>query len=150
VIGSAAMIGSSDARSAARFAIVGITNVLVSFCVFYLCLHFLPAASQRHTPSGALANLLGYAAGMVNSFVLNRTWTFQAAGNTAVRALRFCAVNLTGLAVSTSAMFWFVDVLAYPAVAVWVPVTLVVMTLNYLGCRYWAFAPASLAAEDPE
>jgi putative flippase GtrA len=143
------MIGSSDARSATRFAVVGLTNFVVSFSVFYVCYHYMPGAVQRHAPDGALANLLAYAAGMVNSFVLNRAWTFRATGSTAVQALRFCAVSLSSLAVSTAAMFWFVDVLAYPAIAVWVPLTLVVMTLNYLGCKHWAFAPARLAQRKP-
>lgn len=139
------MIGSQDARSATRFALVGVTNVVVSFVVFYLCLHHLPSALQRHLPHGALANVLAYFAGMVNSFVLNRTWTFEATDSTPARALRFCVVNLSGLAFSTAAMYWFVDLLEYPAVPIWIVVTLVVITFNYLGYKHWAFAPASLA-----
>lgn len=138
------MIGSSDARSATRFAIVGLTNFVVSFTVFYVCFNYLPEAIQRHTPDGALANVLAYLAGMVNSFLLNRNWTFRAVGNPAIQAVRFCVLSLSSLALSTAVMFWFVDVLAYPAIAVWVPVTLVVMTLNYLGCKHWAFAPQPL------
>jgi putative flippase GtrA len=139
----------SNTRSATRFATVGVTNVLVSFVVFCLCLHYLPAVVQRNLPQGAVANALAYVAGMVNSFVLNRTWTFQATGNTPARALRFCVVNLSGLAFATAAMYLFVDRLEYPAVAVWVPVTLVVVTLNYVGYKRWAFAPASFAPECP-
>lgn len=138
------MIRSSDARSATRFAIVGLTNFCVSFTVFYVCFNYLPETVQRHTPDGALANLLAYVAGMVNSFVLNRSWTFRARGNPAIQALRFGVVNLSSLALSTLVMFWFVDVLAYSALAIWVPLTLVVMTLNYLGCKHWAFAPGTL------
>ena len=143
------MIRSSDARSATRFAVVGLTNFCVSFTVFYLCFNYLPDSVQRHTPDGALANLLAYLAGMVNSFVLNRTWTFRATGNAGIQALRFGVINLSSLAVSTFVMFEFVDVLGYPALAVWVPLTLVVMTLNYLGCKHWAFAPTALPSRKP-
>lgn len=134
------MAASDEASSAARFALVGLTNFVVSFTVFYLCFHHLPDAVQRHAPDGALANLLAYLAGMVNSFVLNRSFTFRASGNAAAQAVRFTIVNLASLALSTFVMFRFVDVLGYPEVAIWVPTTLVVMTLNYLGCRHWAFA----------
>lgn len=132
-----------------RFALVGLTNFVVSFTVFFLCYNYLPDAVQRHTPDGALANVLAYVAGMVNSFLLNRSWTFRATGNATVQALRFGVVNLSSMALSTSVMFWFVDMLGMNAVAVWVPVTLVVMTLNYLGCKHWAFAPTRLASSGP-
>ena len=44
------------------------------------------------------------------------------------------------LALSTLVMYRFVDVLGYPELAVWVPTTVAVMTMNYLGCKHWAFA----------
>ena len=128
------------AHPAARFALVGLTNFVVSFTVFYLSFNHLPASVQRHAPVAATANLLAYLAGMVNSFILNRSWTFRASGNTAVQAVRFTIVNLSSLAFSTLVMFRFVDVLHYPELAVWVPTTVVVMMLNYVGCKHWAFA----------
>jgi putative flippase GtrA len=138
------MIRSSYAHPATRFALVGLTNFVVSFTVFYLSFNYLPDAVQRHTPDAALANLLAYLAGMVNSFLLNRSWTFRASGNAAVQAVRFTIVNLSSLTLSTLVMFRFVDVLGYPEIVVWVPTTLVVMALNYLGCKHWAFAPEAL------
>jgi hypothetical protein len=38
--------------------------------------------------------------------------------------------------------FALVDVLRFPPLAVWVPLTVVVVVVNYLGCKHWAFAPA--------
>jgi putative flippase GtrA len=102
--------------------------------------HYLPDALQRHFPAAALANLLAYLAGMINSFLLNRSWTFRASGNAAAQAVRFTLVNLSSLALSTAVMFRFVDVLHYPEIAVWVPTTMAVILLNYLGCKHWAFA----------
>jgi predicted glycoside hydrolase/deacetylase ChbG (UPF0249 family)/putative flippase GtrA len=141
-------------RSTTRFAIVGCTNFLVSCATFYVCFHALRAggitalpwpldALRVQAPAAAIANVLAYLAGMVNSFVLNRTWTFAADGDDVGRqALRFAIVNLASLGVSTLVVHRFVDVLGYPALSVWVPLTVVVMVVNYLGCRYWAFARA--------
>jgi putative flippase GtrA len=134
-----------------RFAVVGCTNFVVSFAVFYLSFHYLPVqriAAALHSTAGggeihvggAVANVLAYLAGMINSFVLNRTWTFGASGDTAGQALRFAAVNAVTLSISTLTMFRFVDTLGYPSLLVWIPLTLVIMVLNYLGCRHWAFA----------
>ena len=125
---------------------MGLTNFVVSFTVFYLTYRFMPDAARTLVPVAAAANLLAYLAGMVNSFLLNRSWTFRASGNAAAQALRFAVVNVASLALSTLVMYEFVDVLQYPEIAVWVPTTLVVMTLNYLGCKHWAFASSPLAS----
>jgi putative flippase GtrA len=142
--------------SAARFALVGCTNFVVSFTAFYLSFHYMPdavvAALARaatvdpvaHPPAAAVANVVAYLAGMVNSFLLNRSWTFRASGNALPQALRFTAVSLFSLTMGTLATFALVDVARFPALAVWVPVTMVVMVVNYFGCKHWAFAPAPL------
>ena len=137
------MLRAGCAHPAARFALVGVTNFVVSFSVFYLTYRYMPEALRALVPAAAAANLAAYLAGMVNSFLLNRNWTFRASGDAATQAVRFALVNVASLALSTLVMFVFVDLMQYPEIAVWVPTTLVVMTLNYLGCRHWAFAPSS-------
>ena len=140
------MLRVSHAHSATRFALVGLTNFVVSFAVFYLSFHYLPEVVRQNAPVAAIATLAAYLAGMVNSFLLNRSWTFRAAGNASVQAVRFTIVNLSSLTVSVVVMYLFVDVLGYPELAVWLPTTALSMTMNYLGCRHWAFASNSLPA----
>lgn len=134
-----------------RFALVGCANFCVSFAVFYLCFHYLPlgrigaalgaaAALPGLRIEGAVANVLAYLAGMINSFALNRSWTFRSAGSPGVQAARFASVSLFSVTVGTLTVYRFVDQLGYPELAVWVPLTLVIMVVNYLGCRHWAFA----------
>lgn len=145
--------------SAARFALVGCTNFVVSFTVFYLSFHYLPAEavtalartagvdSALHPPAAAVANVLAYLAGMVNSFLLNRAWTFRAAGNALPQALRFAAVSAFSLTMGTLATYGLVDVLRNPPLAIWVAVTVVVMLVNYYGCKHWAFATPALGSQ---
>jgi putative flippase GtrA len=143
--------------SAARFALVGCTNFVVSFTAFYLSFHYLPADAvvalarvfgagdaTLHPPAAAVANVLAYLAGMVNSFLLNRQYTFRAGGNAWAQALRFTAVSFLSLVTGTAATFALVDVLRYPPLPVWVPVTVIVMLVNYFGCKHWAFAPPAV------
>lgn len=73
-----------------RFALVGAANTAVSYGVIWLL------APRLGVPA---ASAVGYGAGVAQSFVLNRFWTFgatRAAGKTrlAGEALRFVLVNI--------------------------------------------------------
>jgi putative flippase GtrA len=154
------VVRSIPEDSVARFAVVGCTNFVVSFTAFYLSFNYLPGAavaaiagfvsagSPSHPPQAAVANVIAYLAGMVNSFLLNRSWTFRAtAGNALPQALRFTAVSLFSLTMGTLVTFALVDVLGLPSLAVWIPLTAVVVVVNYLGCKHWAFAPRAVGTE---
>jgi putative flippase GtrA len=154
------MVRSIPEDSVARFALVGCTNFVVSFTAFFLSFNYLPAAtvaslaglvgagSTSHPPQAAVANVIAYLAGMVNSFLLNRSWTFRATtGNALPQAWRFGVVSLFSLTMGTLVTFALVDVLGLPSLAVWIPLTAVVVVVNYLGCKHWAFAPRAVGTE---
>jgi putative flippase GtrA len=122
----------------ARFVVVGIANFVVSFTAFYASYQWLPLADS--SGRGAAANVLAYAAGMINSFVLNRLWTFRAEGQVAVHALKFIVLNAITLIGSTAIVLVLVDWAGLSALAVWLPLTLVILTVHYLGMKHWAFA----------
>jgi len=122
----------------ARFVVVGCTNFVVSFAAFYWSYHYLPLGES--TGSGAVANVLAYAAGMINSFVLNRLWTFRAEGRVATHAFKFVALNAATLVASTGIVFVLVDWAGFPPLAVWLPLTIAILTAHYLGMKHWAFA----------
>jgi putative flippase GtrA len=125
-------------HSLARFVVVGCANFLVSFAAFYGSYHYLPLGDLDGR--GALANVLAYAAGMLNSFVLNRAWTFRAEGRAIAHARRFTLLNAATLAASTLIVFVLVDRAGYPELAVWLPLTIAILTTHYLGMKHWAFA----------
>ena len=122
----------------ARFVVVGCANFVVSFTAFYAAYHWLPLADSGGR--GATANVLAYAAGMINSFVLNRLWTFRAEGQVAVHAAKFIVLNAATLIGSTAIVLVLVDRAGFPALAVWLPLTLAILTAHYLGMKHWAFA----------
>ena len=132
------MVAAGLRHSVARFVAVGCTNFVVSFAAFYLAYRYLPLGSFEGR--GAVANVVAYAAGMLNSFVLNRTWTFNAEGRVATHAVRFAMLNAATLAASTLIVYVLVDRLGFPELAVWLPLTLVILTTHYLGMKHWAFA----------
>jgi putative flippase GtrA len=121
----------------ARFIVVGCANFVVSFTAFYVSYYFLRLDSSG---PGAIANVVAYAAGMINSFVLNRFWTFRAEGQVATHAFKFVVLNAATLVASTAIVFALVDWAGFPALAVWLPLTVAILTTHYLGMKYWAFA----------
>jgi putative flippase GtrA len=140
---------------APRFALVGCSNFIVSLAAFYLCYHYLPldkAVAALHLPAsqagvsgaeGAVANVLAYFAGMLNSFWLNRVWAFRATdGGIVGQGVRFVVVNSVSLVLGTAIVFVLVDRMKFPELAVWVPLAGLITVTNYLGFRHWAFAAA--------
>ena len=122
----------------ARFIVVGCANFVVSFTAFYASYRFLPLDDS--SGRGAVANVLAYAAGMINSFVLNRVWTFRAEGRLVEHASKFIVLNAATLAASTAIVLVLVDWAGFPALTVWLPLTLAILTAHYLGMKHWAFA----------
>jgi putative flippase GtrA len=118
----------------ARFLLVGCLNFVVSFAAFYAAYRYLPVSGR-----GALATVVAYAAGFLNSFVLNRLWTFRARGDIGTHAVKFGLLNAATLAASTLIVLLLVDWAGLPALAVWLPLTLAILAAHYLGMKHWAF-----------
>ncbi len=122
----------------ARFLVVGCANFVVSFAAFYASYQHLPLLDS--SGRGAVANVLAYCAGLVNSFILNRLWTFRAEGRVAVHALKFGLLNAATLVGSTAIVLVLVDRAGLPPLAVWLPLTLAILAAHYFGMKHWAFA----------
>jgi putative flippase GtrA len=122
----------------ARFVVVGCLNFVVSFAAFVASYQYLPL--DESMGRGAVANVLAYGAGLLNSFVLNRLWTFRAEGHVAVHAVKFVLLNAATLVASTAVVLLLVDRASLPALAVWLPLTLAILAAHYLGMKHWAFA----------
>jgi putative flippase GtrA len=154
---------SSGVKQFARFVVVGCVNVFVSFVVFMLFYRLFPLATFLFDAAGSIgarlandlarlgvhsldagvANTIGALAGMVNSFMLNKRWTFQAAGFTKLQVRRFIILNILVIGGSTINIFVFIDLLRAPYLAIWVITTGLAMVANFLGNKYWTFAESS-------
>lgn len=84
-----------------KYAVVGVLNTLVTLIVIFLCksmLHVNPYVS----------NAIGYVAGVINSFLWNRSWVFKAAdGSMSRQAVKF----LVGFGICYAIQFGVVWVL---------------------------------------
>lgn len=65
-----------------KYALVGVMNTLVTLGVIYVTKSFLGIK-----PMGA--NAMGYACGLINSFIWNKTWVFQSRKDFKREAIKF-------------------------------------------------------------
>ena len=95
-----------------RFAVVGVTNTAIDFALFAL-LYYVALLPLLAANAGA------YGVAVVNSYLLNKYWTFgdTSRGRTAaLRGLLFVGLNLIGLALA-SAVIWLLALVLHPLVA---------------------------------
>ncbi len=69
-------------RQAIKYGIVGVSNTLITAVVIWILM------KVAHC-SDVLSNVVGYIAGVVNSFIWNKQWTFQSHAGWVKSAVRF-------------------------------------------------------------
>ena len=67
---------------AVRYSVVGVLNTLLSLAVIWVM-------TKKMGSAEATANLIGYIAGLMSSFFLNRKWTFGSNGKITHGAAKF-------------------------------------------------------------
>lgn len=115
----------------ARFAVVGVSNTALSFVVYTV----LVLAGVPYWAAGAI----GFAAGAVNGYVLNRRWTFSASDSRAAR-IRYAAVQLGGLGATTGLLWLLVSGAGVHRIGAYLPTIPLVTAAMFLANRSWTFA----------
>jgi putative flippase GtrA len=72
-------------RQAIKYGIVGIANTLLSLVIIWIMTKWMGC-------SEAFSNFTGYIAGLINSYILNRQWTFRSKSGWTKSAIRFLGV----------------------------------------------------------
>lgn len=124
---------SDSLRSFIIFGLVGIVNTGVDIGVFTLLTGWqLPWLA---------AQVIAYGCGVMNSFLMNRKWTFRQQGAMTKGLLRFILLNLLTLGVTSACMMLLHERLG---ILLWVSkgaVTVLGVVLNFAGSRWWVFRP---------
>lgn len=117
-----------------KFGLVGGMNTAVDFVVYTLLMlsgvHYLAA------------QVISYTVGTVNSYVVNKLWTFKGAGSKSGNRkefIRFVAVNLGSLLLSLVLLYALKSGLGMPALLAKLLVTGVTVIVNYAGSKLWVF-----------
>jgi putative flippase GtrA len=120
-------------RQFIQFQFVGVLNVAIDFGVFSVLYYSLG------TGYGA-AQAISYACGALNSYILNRNWTFRAEGQLSRWAIAlFVLLNGLCLGLSVVLLDRFTDRFGLPVLLSKVLVTLIVMVINFTVSKYVVF-----------
>ena len=116
-----------------RFGLVGAVGFIVNLAVYALFVH--PIGVDYH-----VAAVAAWIVAVLNNFVLNRHWTFDARdGRARFQALRFVAVSLVAFVFSLLLLTLLVEsggLAKVPAQAIAVVAS---TPLNFLGNKLWSF-----------
>jgi putative flippase GtrA len=114
-----------------RFVAVGVSNTLLSTLVFaalfHLGVHYL------------LASSVAFALGALNSYVLNRRWTFRSRDRRAPELARFACVQIVGLGVDLALLSGLVELAGVPHVVAQVLAFPAASVVMFALSRQWAF-----------
>jgi putative flippase GtrA len=119
--------------SVVRFGIVGVSNTVIGFAVFWSAHHLMPAMG---------AQCLSYFVGMLWSYYWNRRWTFQSQGRVASEASRFFSSQIGFMLLSSGLLGLFVDRLHFPSGPTWLATMVLITVLNFVVSRFWSFKKA--------
>jgi putative flippase GtrA len=153
---------SAGLKQFSKFLVVGVSNFVISFAVFYLLYNYGELSGIFYELFGragrdletfilqmgatsldaTLANIFGYGAGFINSFIWNRFWTFQARHRISAQFGRFFALNLFCLLLSSASLFLFTDFLGLTYLPVWFITMGVVTLVNFFISKVWVFGDA--------
>lgn len=131
-------------RQLLRFGLVGCLNTLIDLLALN-CLLWL--WSTQSTAMLLLANSLAYALGAVNSFILNRYWTFQYTARTSTREVsRFVLTTLAGIACNDLILGGLNNILqtTHLSTTFWMNISKLLaiggtVLISYLSMRLWIF-----------
>jgi putative flippase GtrA len=127
------MLRISEGKRLAKYALVGGLNTGVDFAVFCVLVYGVGMAS-------IWAQVISYAAGVANSYFLNRYWTFQVIGKKSLsELLRFIIINLISFGVATAILLGLEQWGLSSAIAKIVSVAFS-LAVNYIGYRVWVFS----------
>jgi putative flippase GtrA len=116
-----------------RFGIVGGVGFVVNVAVYALFVHSV--GLEYH-----VANVIAWLVAVVNNFVLNRHWTFDAREGRAHRqAIRFLVVSLVAEALSLLLLTVLVEAASVSKIPAQALAVACSMPLNFVGNKLWSF-----------
>jgi dolichol-phosphate mannosyltransferase len=130
------LAGRRGVRQFVKFAIVGLSGLIVNLIVFTLLQRVVPnhAGGAEFTAIYSVAFL----SGGVSNYFLNRAWTFRSTGHVAREGLSFMIVSVAALVVGL-----LVSAAIAPELGrghkTWFISTIAGIVVNFFANKYWTF-----------
>ena len=115
------------------FAVIGLINTLVDIAVSFILNGFFGVYY-------VICQISGYSAGTLNSFFLNRFFTFKAKDSKSLpQFIKFVLLNLVSLGVTLVALHILINELFFNFYISKIFVTLLSLSINFIGSKFWVF-----------
>ena len=124
-----------------KFGVVGISNTLITLVVYTVLLKVFGVWYLA-------ASAIGFAAGAVNGFLLNRRWTFRGHVGDAFTPVRWGIVQSCGLGINEALLYVFVHHAHIDKLLAQVCATVVVTITTFFVNRAWTFRAQPPVAPD--
>lgn len=123
----------ADVIQFVKYGLVGASNTLITLATYTLCVKLLGVSYLVSLP-------IGYALGGLNSYMLNRHWTFQAAHlSHAHSGTRFAIVQLGAIIVNEALLYVLVHDAHVEKIAAQAILTVPVVIVTFFINRLWTF-----------
>ncbi len=123
-------------KSFIRFAIVGVINTLVTIVVNTICYNVFKLDLQ-------VSWVIGVAAGITNSYIMNTLWTFESKGGSkqknTTQMIKFVVVSLVSLGATTLALTYMVEKKGINEFVAQFPTIVISQLVNYSGYKFWVY-----------
>jgi len=116
-----------------KFGFVGALSTVIDWGIYFaltrLChINYIPA------------KMISFSVAVMNSYLLNRVWTFQIQKNASFKEfIKFIMIALIGLSLNTLIMFIVVDKIKLIDIWGLVIATVIVVFWNFSSSRFWVF-----------
>ena len=115
-----------------RFGITGVMNTAVDFAVFML----LSYAGVYTYP----AQVVSYSCGMLNSYIVNRSWTFKSNGRFwSKQLIRFVISNFLQMLLSLVLLWIFISKVGMLKIVAKLCSTVIILLIGFSINRIWVF-----------
>lgn len=118
-------------KQISRFIFIGILNVITSFAVYFILLYL--------NIFYIFALLISQIIAVIQSFILNKKWTFKSKGNGKIEGLRFISVYGVTFLINILLLALFVEILNLNPKIGQVFAFCIVAIMNFIGHKYWSF-----------
>lgn len=118
------------------FIIVGLINTAIDFGIFLLL-------NNIFEMSYILSQLGGYSAGILNSFILNKFWTFKNHIKSQIKFYQFgmfLIINGVTLTITIISLVLLIDLLESPVIFAKVIIIVLTQVINFIGYKNLVFA----------
>jgi putative flippase GtrA len=119
-----------------KFSIIGGLNTLVHYCIFIILFRMFKVDM-------IVASTSGYLVGILNSFLLNRSWTFKVQGSGCSKDfIRFLFVNSAALITNIVVLKLLAEKLLIIPEISQLGAILFSLVVNFTGNKWWTFRRA--------